>query len=266
MPPILIAFFIALTAATVPPVVGGLTAGKDKSTRPKRGKVEAPAFRTWTSYPWIAVANRDTRTCDVVFFALTTGSPVRLLVGGEEQPLDTAWSLYRTLKAGERRTIAFEFLDPRGGKRLACHEEALTCYSQQAGAPDTEVREGQCWKGAQLKPRKGGPRVFGGHTKAFHMFDPTVGGVYADVYFDITGDVGEDWYCPRLEVRWPDGTVSTSESDCPPYEERNPEERTSWPPFNHGFPAGTHNVTACISKAGKQLACTSVQVRVVGGE
>lgn len=38
---------------------------------------------------------------------------------------------------------------------------------------------------------------------------------------EISGPEDEGWYCPRVEWTWPDGTTSSTESDCPPYEARN---------------------------------------------
>lgn len=264
MPPILMAFFILIGAMTVPPAVEGLLAGKDKNTRPKWGKPTSQEYRTWTDRPWIAVANQDTRRCDVTFFASATRNRVtRLRVGGVEQQIDYSWSLERSLKIGERRTIAFEFLDPVGGARLACNEQALTCYGETEAEPDTEVREGRCLSDAVTPKRKGGRQAFIGYTKPLAMFDATVGGAYMDVTFEITGDVSEAWYCPALVVTWPDGSPSRRESDCPPYEERDKEAMLKWT-FNHGFPGGTWAVTACIEKSGKTLACTSVPVRVIG--
>lgn len=38
---------------------------------------------------------------------------------------------------------------------------------------------------------------------------------------EIRGPETEAWYCPRVEWQWPNGTVSATESDCPPFETRN---------------------------------------------
>lgn len=37
---------------------------------------------------------------------------------------------------------------------------------------------------------------------------------------EILGPDTEPWYCPRVDWTWPDGTTSSTESDCPPYEAR----------------------------------------------
>jgi hypothetical protein len=38
---------------------------------------------------------------------------------------------------------------------------------------------------------------------------------------EIRGPETPELYCPRVEWRWPDGTVTTRESDCPPFEARD---------------------------------------------
>ena len=38
------------------------------------------------------------------------------------------------------------------------------------------------------------------------------------VVAEIKGPEVERFYCPRVEWAWPDGTMSSEESDCPPYE------------------------------------------------
>jgi len=36
---------------------------------------------------------------------------------------------------------------------------------------------------------------------------------------EIHGPITEEWYCPKVEWTWPDGTHSSEESDCPPFGE-----------------------------------------------
>lgn len=38
---------------------------------------------------------------------------------------------------------------------------------------------------------------------------------------EIKGPEDERWYCPKVSWEKPDGAVSTEESDCPPFEDRN---------------------------------------------
>lgn len=42
---------------------------------------------------------------------------------------------------------------------------------------------------------------------------------------EIRGPETPEWYCPEVKWTWPDDTVSTEESDCPPFEERH---RVGW--------------------------------------
>ena len=264
MPPILIAFFILLGGALGPPLVKGLDPRPDGITRPKLGKPAPQAYRTWTSVPWVAEARRDTKACEVTYFALATRNRiVRLLAGGVEQELDSSWSITRTLRSGEARAIAFEFRDPVGGAQLACQVQTVTCLSPSTAVTEV-VEEGWCSPKSRVPSSKFSKPRFVGLSSAMTMFDPAVGGAFVDVEFKVAGDVGEDWYCPRIDVDWPDGTRTMRESDCPPFESRDPGQRFSWR-FNHGFPSGEWRVKACISKSGKLLACEVVVVRVVGG-
>jgi hypothetical protein len=185
-----------------------------------------------------------------------------MLIGGVEQALDTSWSAQRSLREGERRYVAFEFRDPVGGAVLACQEQAVVCYNERAFTTDTtEVHEGSCAPDAKAPLSKGGKPRLTGHAPPFTMSDAAIGGAYVDVTFEITGTVTEEWYCPAIEVTWPDETVTKRESDCPPFDQRDTEQRFRWT-FNHGFPVGTWKVKACLYKSGATLACSETVVRV----
>lgn len=108
------------------------------------------------------------------------------------------------------------------------------------------------------------PKFTGRASPALALADPATGGAAVTLWFRIVGDVGESWYCPRLDVEWPDGTHTMRESDCPPYEDRDPDQRYTWD-FTRGFPVGEWKVKACLSKSGKVLTCETVVVHVVGG-
>lgn len=238
---------------------------------PAKMRLTPDAFHTWSSRPWIALSDRVTRTCEVTFFATTTRRPPNLMVlGGEVQPPEPgawSWSARRVLREAERRTIAFEFRNPETGALLACHEETVVCYSPYAVSLDAkEVREGQCHPEAVApvgKVQK--PHLVGHVHPPLAMSDAAIGGAYVDVDFEIVGQLTEEWWCPRLEVRWPDDTVTMRESDCTPFEQRDPKERFRWK-FNHGFPSGEWRVRGCLYKSGATLACEDVRVRVVGGD
>jgi len=265
MPLLLIAFFVLVGAATAPPLVKGLITPRDPSSRPKLGRPIRDGYWTWTSRPWSATSDDTTRLCDVTFFALTTRrAPARLIAGGVEQPLDTSWTLDRRLREGERRTIAFEFRDPSGGRVLACQEQSVVCHSphmSDLGAEDT--REGRCAPDAAPPKSKAKGLRFVGYRPAATLANPGSGSAHVAVAFEILGPITEDWYCPEIEVTWPDMTRTRRESDCPPWP-GEPDQRFHWR-FEHEFPSGEWVVTACISKAGRKLACESVTVHVVGG-
>src|SRR5437762_2363109 len=54
----------------------------------------------------------------------------------------------------------------------------------------------------------------------------------------------EDYYCPKVEWEWDDGTKSTEESDCAPFEQAAAadHERT-WSHTREYWDAGQHLVT-----------------------
>lgn len=58
----------------------------------------------------------------------------------------------------------------------------------------------------------------------------------------IVGPEAEAWYCPRVTWMKPDQTTSVSESDCPPFDERDecwPPQPPSCAPGWHRRPDGT---------------------------
>ena len=89
-----------------------------------------------------------------------------------------------------------------------------------------------------------------------------LGGAMITVRFAIKGEITEEWYCPRLDVAWPDGTNTMREADCDPWPD-HVHTGYAWS-FKRGFPPGEYAVRGCISKADKTLACTDALVRVVG--
>ena len=180
--------------------------------------------------------------------------------------MDVSWSVARQLAEGERRTLAFTFRNPVGGSVLACQEQSVVCYNARMFTTDTtEVREGRCRPDApKVRQNSDGKPRLTAWTRPFILNDPRVGGAYVDVTFEITGTVDERWYCPALVVEWPDDTKTERESDCVPFDQRDPEQRFRWT-LNHGFPGGTWTVKGCLHKSGELLACETVIVRVIGG-
>lgn len=81
---------------------------------------------------------------------------------------------------------------------------------------------------------------------------------------ELHGEEREDWYCPAVKWRFPDGTEggcgSSVESDCPPFEERDDYPRRWTCRVRPG--EGTHVFWVELSKAGKRKAAQSVTVEV----
>jgi len=77
----------------------------------------------------------------------------------------------------------------------------------------------------------------------------------------------EDYYCPRVEWEWEDGTRSTEEADCEPFESARPEDhRKTWTRSWGAKTAGTHVVKVRLYKGDKLVRIIQTQVRVVGFE
>jgi len=78
----------------------------------------------------------------------------------------------------------------------------------------------------------------------------------------------ENTWCRKLEWTWPDGTKSTSESDCKPFEQTTPEdrERYSWTSEPRTFGAGNSTITVkLLGSTGQTLLKADVAVHVIGG-
>lgn len=259
MPPILIGFFILLGALSAPDLIKGFDPRPDGSSHSKFGKPERQAYRTWVST--LSQTKPSPSTCDVTYFAMATRNRImRLRVGDEEQLLDFSWSFPRVLKAGEKRKVALEFLDPISGATASCQELTVFCE----GNPVIDTSEGECRPEAKPPKEKSDKLSFVGEGRSMYMYNPAIGGAAATVSFVIRGKVNEAWYCPRLDVYWPDGTHTVRESDCEPFDETIEYELTRWS-FTRGFPAGEWPVRACISKNSKILSCADVRVIVSGG-
>ncbi len=74
----------------------------------------------------------------------------------------------------------------------------------------------------------------------------------------------EDYYCPRVEWEWEDGTRSSEESDCPPFDQAAPadHERT-WTHSRQYWDAGQHVAIVRLYKGDRMVRKveTSVDVR-----
>ena len=131
MPPLLWAFFIAISLASGSALMGPPRAwdGIDPTTHSHLGKPDR-GFQTWLSVPTYQIAGPD-KLCHVVAFGVSFGQRiVRVQVDGIEQNADWSWS--QDVEAGESaiRHVTFRYLDPLGGAELACHDVHFTCIPE----------------------------------------------------------------------------------------------------------------------------------------
>ena len=145
MPGILLAFWIVigfggLSAFKGPPFI---FAPPDSIARSHLGKPGRVEFDLAVSVPWVAVAKRDIRGaefCMVTLFPrVTQGRIVRLVLDGEEQSLDSSWSLVRTLNPGDNKQFIAVFLDPVGGAELARRWVDVKCVAEPAESARNQI-------------------------------------------------------------------------------------------------------------------------------
>jgi hypothetical protein len=75
----------------------------------------------------------------------------------------------------------------------------------------------------------------------------------------VGGDAAEDFYCPRLEWDWDDGTRSVREADCPPFEPGATLERHFT--ADHVYRrSGNYSVRVTLRRASRPVAAASVNV------
>jgi hypothetical protein len=75
----------------------------------------------------------------------------------------------------------------------------------------------------------------------------------------------EDYYCPRVEWEWQDGTRSSEESDCPAVGGGSEvEPRQTWSRTREVRHGGTYTVRARLFKADRLLRVVKAQVMVHG--
>lgn len=87
-----------------------------------------------------------------------------------------------------------------------------------------------------------------------------------DVTFRLEVEDGGDerYYCPEVEWVWEDDTRSTSESDCPPFDEAD-EDRRFVRRKTHGFrSSGTWTIKVRLSKAGELIHEEEASVVIAG--
>ena len=117
MPGIIAAFFALIGIGAGSALLGPPLAwsGVDPTSRNRYGKPAPVEYLAWSAQTAVTLARerRDGPTCEVTFFALTTGrGGVRLKVDGQEQPIDRSWTIVKVVKPNERAKVDFEFIDP----------------------------------------------------------------------------------------------------------------------------------------------------------
>jgi hypothetical protein len=73
----------------------------------------------------------------------------------------------------------------------------------------------------------------------------------------------EDFYCPTVEWDWGDGTVSTAETDCSPYEAGKSQIKRRYTVDRQFRTAGNYRIQLRFKKGDRitGMATTSIQVR-----
>lgn len=102
-----------------------------------------------------------------------------------------------------------------------------------------------------------GPRAeFGPLRKASVL---PLGHCDVDVVFRLVIHDGgsEDYYCPRIEWLWEDGSTSEEESDCPPFTEATADDhRQVWTRHRAFQKSGQYLVRAQALQGGSACACS----------
>ena len=91
----------------------------------------------------------------------------------------------------------------------------------------------------------------------------------AVVIFKLTVDDGgsEDYYCPKVVFEWEDGTQSSEESDCVPFDQaaKNDHSRT-WTKSHSFHTTGTHPVRAHLCKASRKIRVIETTATITGSD
>ena len=78
-------------------------------------------------------------------------------------------------------------------------------------------------------------------------------------------DNSEELYCPTVEWEWGDGTTSTAEADCDPYEAGKSEVKRRFS-IEHRFQnAGSFRIVLRLKKSSKVIVAANVNLQVRPG-
>jgi len=89
----------------------------------------------------------------------------------------------------------------------------------------------------------------------------------ATVHFRLSVKDGgdENYYCPRIEWEWEDGTIGTEESDCPPFETATKDDHDRvWSKTREFWEPGNHVVKVKLYKGTKLVRTIDAKVEVSG--
>lgn len=78
-------------------------------------------------------------------------------------------------------------------------------------------------------------------------------------------DDAEEFYCPTVEWEWGDGTVSTAEADCNPYEAGKSQIRRRYTVEHQFRNAGGFKISLRLKKGTKVAAMANAVVQVRAG-
>ena len=260
MPPAIWAFTILVGFALGYDLPGALVHGRNPNNH-LQTSVEDEKF-----FLQVAQASRQTETgCKGTVTAVSTRrTPVRLQIDGKEQLLDTSWSHDWKIEMDERLSQEYAFLDPLTGQRIACRTAYGSCgqYDRYFGTLSCDPKEGE---GIRDSRRSGEPRL---NVRAPHFLigNPQHGSTsMATIYVEILGEITDEWWCPEVEVLWPDRTFTKRESDCDPYTPSDTFAEQSWK-FSHRLRSGQNVIRVRLYRYGEVLATENVFVTVSGEE
>lgn len=79
------------------------------------------------------------------------------------------------------------------------------------------------------------------------------------------GDNEEDFYCPTVEWEWGDGTVSTAETDCTPFEAGKSEIKRQYTVEHQYKNPGNYKVSLRLKKGSRLAASATTTVNIRAG-
>jgi hypothetical protein len=75
----------------------------------------------------------------------------------------------------------------------------------------------------------------------------------------------EDYYCPKVEWEWEDGTRATEEADCPAFDQAQPPDHAkSWTKSHQFWEPGDHTVKVRLYKGDRLVRTLEAKVQVTG--